>query len=425
MNFLTLFTDQLPTKSNSFIYLFFKPFTMYFKKFFLFFTLLFLLIGCNSKDKKRLALLKTSQLSYAMQPRLDSLPKLSAAYINQKKNAIEHFFIKNWGNDFENVSFLVAQNGQIIYEKYNGFADKENNILNSPETPLHIASVSKVLTASAILKLIDANKLKLDDFFILYFPKFPYADVTIRSLLNHRSGIRKYGYFIDDKTIWKKSDAITNQDILTILETKNITKEYKTDTHFSYCNTNYVLLALLIERITGMRYKLAMKKIIFEPLGMTHTFVFDDESGKETATPSYKGNYRKYAFDFLDAVYGDKNIYSTPRDLLKFDLARNAPNFLSKSLLKEVYEGYSYESKGTKNYGLGIRMHEWATGQKMYYHNGWWHGNTSTYITLIKEKAVIIALSNKFTHKTYKLKCISSLFGDYPFTMQKSTVDGE
>ena len=395
------------------------------KKLLSFFIISLLFISCNSKEKKRLALLQKSQLNYAMHPRTDSLPKLTAEYIVNKKNSIEHFFKKNWGADFENVSFLVAQNGQIIYEKYNGFADKENNILNSAETPLHIASVTKVLTASAILKLVDAKKLKLTDFYITYFPQFPYPDVTIKSLLNHRSGIRKYGYFVDDKNIWKKSKEITNQDILTILETQNITKEYKTDTHFSYCNTNYILLALLIERITGMRYKLAMKKIIFEPLGMKNTFVFDDESGKETATPSYKGNYRKYAFDFLDAVYGDKNIYSTPRDLLKFDLARNAPDFLSSSLLKQMYKGYSYESKGTKNYGLGIRMHEWDTGQKMYYHNGWWHGNTSSYITLVNENAVIIALSNKFTHKTYKLKCLSSLFGDYPFKMDKDGAESE
>lgn len=395
------------------------------KNLFSFFIITLILSSCNSKEKKRLAQLQKSQLIYAMHPRTDSLPKLTVSYIANKKNAIEHFFEKNWGSNFENVSFLVAQNGQIIYEKYNGFADKENNILNSADTPLHIASVTKVLTASAILKLVDAKKLKLTNFFISYFPEFPYPDVTIKSLLNHRSGIRKYGYFVDDKTIWKKSKEITNQDILTILETQNITKEYKTDTHFSYCNTNYVLLALLIERITGMRYKLAMKKIIFEPLGMKNTFVFDDESGKETATSSYKGNYRKYAFDFLDAVYGDKNIYSTPRDLLKFDLARTAPDFLSSSLLKQMYKGYSYESKGTKNYGLGIRMHEWTTGQKMYYHNGWWHGNTSSYITLINENAVIIALSNKFTHKTYKLKCISSLFGDYPFKMNTEGAESE
>ena len=102
---------------------------------------------------------KKPELSYAMLPLEDSLPRLSAAYKATKKREIENFFANNFSNDFENVSFLVAKNGQIIFEKYDGFADKENNILNSSTTPLHIASVSKVLTASAILKLIDAKKI--------------------------------------------------------------------------------------------------------------------------------------------------------------------------------------------------------------------------------------------------------------------------
>ena len=386
---------------------------------------IFLFFSCNKNEKKTKSNQYKSDLVYAMQPREDSLPKLSAIFIKRKQNAINAFFIKNWGNDFENVSFLIAKNGQIIFEKYEGFADKENNVLNSPETPLHIASVSKVLTATAILKLIDAKKMNLNDLVTKFFPAFPYKDVTVKTLLNHRSGIRKYGYFVDLKGIWDRKNTLTNKDILTILETKNINQEYKTDTHFSYCNTNYVLLALIIEKVTGMKYREAMKKIIFLPLNMKNTFVVDETTNKNLATPSYKGNYRKFAFDYLDNVCGDKNIYSTPRDLMQFDLARNAPNFLSKNLLSQVYKGYSYESKGTKNYGLGIRMHEWETGQKMYYHNGWWHGNTSSYITLRKENAVIIALSNKFTHKTYQLKRLSVLFGDYPFTMEKDTTSTE
>ncbi|MBC7524301.1 MAG: beta-lactamase family protein [Flavobacterium sp.] len=383
--------------------------------------LIFLLIGsCNKKNKIALLLNQKPALVYAMFPAKDTLPRLSETYIISKQAQIDNFFVHHWKENFENVSFLVAQNGQIIYEKYEGFADKEHNILNAPETPLHIASVSKVLTATAILKLIDAKKISLDDKLTTYFKGFPYPDVTIKTLLNHRSGIRKYSYFTDNKAIWDKSKTMTNKDILNIIITKNIPLEYKTDTHFSYCNTNYVLLALVIEKITGMKYREAMKKIIFEPLEMKDTFVFDEETPKDKATPSYKENYVKYPFDFLDAIYGDKNIYSTPRDLLKFDCARNSSNFLSKDLLDKVFTGYSYESKGIKNYGLGIRIREWETGQKLFYHNGWWHGNTSSYITLRKENAVIIALSNKFTHKTYQLKNLSVLFGDYPFKFNDS-----
>ncbi len=394
---------------------------------YLLFSLTFLLlISCDKSGKIKNPFKKNkSGLEYAMLPLEDSLPKLSDSYKNTKKREIENFFTNNFANDFENMSFLVAKNGQIIYEKYDGFADKENNILNSPETPLHIASVTKILTASAILKLIDAKKISLDQKLTILFDKFPYPDVTIKTLLNHRSGMKKYNYFCDDKANWGRNKTLTNKDLLEVIINKNIPLETKTDTHFSYNNTNYALLALIIEKVTGMKYSQAMKKIIFEPLGMKNTFVFDETTPKEKGTPSYKYNYVKYPFDFLDAVYGDKNIYSTPRDLLKFDLAKNAPGFLSKELLEQVYKGYSYESKGSKNYGLGIRLREWDTGQKLFYHNGWWHGNTASYITLRKENAVIIALSNKYTRKTFQMKRLSALFGDYPFTLKDTVAKDE
>ena len=382
-----------------------------------------LFIFWNYHDHKDSKHSNDSELTYAITPRKDSLPTLTDSYLAEKKRKIEHFVSKNWSSDFENVSFLVAQNGQIIYEKYEGYADKENNVLNSPETPLHIASVSKVITASAVLKLIDDKKINLDDKLTSYFKGFPYEKVTIKTLLNHRSGIRKYGYFADDKANWDRKKTLTNQDVLDLLITKKIPLEYKTDTHFSYCNTNYVLLALVIEKVTGMKYSKAIQKMIFDPLGMKNSFVFDEDTRKEKATPSYKYNYVKYPFDFLDAIYGDKNIYTTPRDLLKFNLAVTAPTFINKDLFNQIYKGYSYESKGEKNYGLGIRLREWETGQKFHYHNGWWHGNTSSYNTLLKENVLIIALSNKYTKKAYQVNKLAALFGNYPFELKDSDTE--
>jgi CubicO group peptidase (beta-lactamase class C family) len=386
-----------------------------------FLIILFLVFGCKENSKKETQYIP--KVKYAMLPSKEQLPKLSASYVSMEKKQIESFFNTNFKTDFQNISFLVAKNGQIIYEKYEGFADKENNILNSADTPLHIASVTKVLTASAILKLIDSGKITLDQKLTTLFKGFPYPNITIRNLLNHRSGLKKYNYFTEDKQYWDTNKTLTNQDILTILITKKLPLDYPTDTHFVYNNTNYALLALIIEKVTGMKYPEAMKEIIFEPLGMHNTFVFDANNPNKKATPSYKWNYEKYKFDYLDAIYGDKNIYSTPRDLLKFDMARNAPNFLSKSLLEQVYKGYSYENKGVKNYGLGIRLREWPTGQKLFYHNGWWHGNTSAYIPIKEENAVIIALSNKFTSKTYQVKRLAILFGDFPFSLNDSTAE--
>jgi hypothetical protein len=155
---------------------------------------------------------------------------------------------------------------------------------------------------------------------------------------------------------------------------------------------------------------------------MTNTFVFDITKDRDMIAPSYRGSM-EIGIDYLDGIYGDKNIYSTPRDLLKFDKARYAPFFLNPDLLKKVYKGYSYESKGTRNYGLGVRLIEWKKGETFYYHNGWWHGNTSCFINLRKEKVTMIVLSNKYTKKTYQTKQLAALFGDYPFKLDDNGED--
>lgn len=349
-------------------------------------------------------------------------PKLSAEYKVRKSEAINRFIQKNWKSDKENLSFIVVKNGQILYEKYQGLANKNKKIEMSATTPLHLASVSKVLTATATLVLIDAGKIKLDQKVNTILTGFPYPEVTVRTLLNHRSGLTNYAYYTDDTQIWDRHTPLRNQDILDLFIKNNTPLNYPTNKKFAYCNTNYAMLALIIEKVTGLKYPAAMKRMIFDPLGMKDTFVMDYDKDRKNVIPSYKENGVEIGMDFLDAVYGDKNIYSTPRDLMKFDMARYSPDYLNPKLIKEVYVGYSYESKGEKNYGLGIRMIDWVTGQHFYFHNGWWHGNTSAYVNLKKEQVMIVALSNKFSRKPYKVRLLATLFGDYPFKVEKDEV---
>ena len=388
----------------------------------LFLLVLIITVSCSKQEKNEEGIVKINKNGIPiMQPLQEPLPLLSTAFINDKKYSISNFFENTWSKKNDNVSFLVAQNGQIIYENYMGFGNKSTEEKITKDTPLHIASVSKVLTATAILMLIDAKKIQLDQKVTTLIKNFPYPDVTIQTLLNHRSGMKNYAYFTYENNNWDKKKLLSNEDIIKVMVDKEITLETKTDTHFSYCNTNYAVLALIIEKITGLKYPEAMKEMIFDPLGMTNTFVCDIEKDSQNIIPSYKGNNVEIATDYLDGIYGDKNIYSTPRDILKFDTARYAPFFLNPELLKKVYQGYSYESKGLKNYGLGIRMIEFEKGEPFYFHNGWWHGNTSTLITLRKEKVTMVVLSNKFTKKTYQTKKLSSLFGDYPFKLNDGT----
>jgi CubicO group peptidase (beta-lactamase class C family) len=388
-----------------------------------FFLLLLILSSCTKEKKIEIKELKDAELPKGVLPKMKPLvnenQKNTAAFIDKTKISVDSFYKKNWPNNNMNGSFLVAINGEIIYEKYEGFANFTDKKRITSSTPIHIASVSKILTATAILKLVNAKRIGLDDKVTLYLASFPYTDVTIRMLLNHRSGMRSYAYFTDrDKKVWDRKNTLTNQDILTIMRTKKIGLEQKTGTRFAYCNTNYAMLALIIEKVTKLSYREAMNKMIFKPLGMTNTFVLDFDKDKKNVAPSYKGNKVEIGIDYLDKVYGDKNIYSTPRDLLKFDRARYSPSFLEPELLKQVYVGYSNEHPGRKNYGLGIRMINWENGKNFYFHNGWWHGYTSSYITLKDENVTIIALSNKFTKSTYLIRKLAPLFGDYPFKVE-------
>ena len=388
---------------------------------FLSYSLISIISACSTQEKTEEGIIKINEKGIpVMQPLQEELPKLSKAFLDDKKYGVSLFFEKTWSEKNDNVSFLVAKNGQIIYENYMGYANKRTDEKITKDTPLHIASVSKVLTATATLMLIDANKIKLDQKVNTIIKNFPYPEVTVQTLLNHRSGMKNYAYFTYENNNWDKKVTLTNQDIIKVMIEKEIPLESKSDTRFSYCNTNYAVLALIVEKVSGLKFPEAMKEMIFTPLGMNNTYVCEFDKDRNNIIPSYKGNNVEIGTDYLDGVYGDKNIYSTPRDLLKFDTARSAPFFLNPEMLKKVYKGYSYESKGKKNYGLGIRMVEFEEGEPFFFHNGWWHGNTSSFINLRKEKVTIITLSNKYTKKTYQSKKLASLFGDYPFKLTDS-----
>jgi CubicO group peptidase (beta-lactamase class C family) len=403
-------------KIVTYLYLRFDPDTTHMK--FLRYTpyILLLSLGACKDNAKDLAAAKSPEVKDTVlhiTPFDTKFDKLSAKYKSDKQVTVQKYYNKIWPKNDLSGGMLIAKNGQIIFEHYGGFANSREKIKITADTPMHLASVSKVLTAAVILKLIDLGKLELDQKVNTVLPEFPYEEITIKMMLNHRSGLPNYAYFSDDRAIWDRS-MMTNQDVLNLLAAHKFDLYFKPDKKFAYCNTNYTMLALVIEKLTGKNYRQAMKDIIFDPLGMKNTYVFDIDKDRETASLSYKGNGVLYGFDFLDNIYGDKNIYSTPRDMLKFDLATYSKKFLDPKLVKQVFQGYSYEHKGERNYGLGIRMHEWETGEKLFYHNGWWHGNTTSYVTLKKDTVTMIALSNKFSYKPYKIWKLATDFGQYP-----------
>lgn len=372
-------------------------------------TLLLILESCARVNNKKVTSGPLNEGDTASLPATTLTPDELSYY----KRMVDNHLDSTLGRTRFNGSVLVAKNGQIVFEEYNGFVDprtKRDSI--NPSTPFHLASVSKTFTGMATLKLWEEGRLNIDDPVSKYLPGFPLEGVTIRLLLNHRSGIPKYDHYMGEMG-WDKHKMISNQDVLDFL-----IANYKKipiaqpNRGFSYSNTNYALLALIIEKVSAQPFPAYLKKTFFDPLGMKDTYVFT-LADSARYMPSFYYNNREYRFEFLDAVYGDKNIYSTVRDLLKWDQALASERFFKRSTLEQAYAGYSFEKPGTHNYGLGWRMYLLKNGKKLVYHNGWWHGNRTSFYRMPDENATIIALCNNDCRYVYKVKELADIFGDY------------
>lgn len=339
---------------------------------------------------------------------------VSEAYIAEKRFKIDSFYSKCINSPYYSGGFIVVKNGRVLYEDYRGYANVKTKEKINASTPIHLASVSKVLTSIAILRLVQQDNIMLDQKVTDWLPKFPYKNTTIRTLLNHRSGLQHYANFPGlMKKRWDRRKVLTNQDVFNLLVQNKFRLIFQHDTHFDYCNTNYIILALIIEKATGLNYRKAMHELVFKPLGMTNTYVFNYDTDKDTASKSYRGN-TIFPWDQFDNLYGDKNIYSTPRDLVKFDLGTYSADFIRPDLLEEAFHGYSSGKvkKPIKDYGLGMRMRFLPpNGEKMIYHNGWWHGNNTSFVPVRKDTVTVVCLGNKYSNRPYAtLSMASSVF---------------
>ncbi len=327
---------------------------------------------------------------------------------------------------------LVAKNGEIIFEDYQGQYDRSTRQLIDSLTPFHLASISKTFTASAILRLYEQGKLDLNDPVETYIPGFPYRGIQLKLLLNHRSGLPKYEYFMNatgsrtvryknkrGRWVYKKeyyrdpkrfNGLATNRDVVDYMIRYKIPATAKPNTRYQYCNTNYALLAMVIEKVTGRNYPDYLKDSLFTPLGMNSSFVF---SMRDTGNyvPSYDYRNSPYPLGTFDVVYGDKNIYSTVRDLFKWNEALKTGKYVSLTTLQDMaYQPYSHETKGNRNYGLGWHLYFPADAPPVIYHNGWWHGNNTVFKRLITDDAVIIVLGNRFNRNIWAAGKISNVF---------------
>ncbi|UHG91727.1 serine hydrolase domain-containing protein [Spirosoma oryzicola] len=334
-------------------------------------------------------------------------------HADQKAQQIEHIFQQKVREGL-NGNVLVAQKGMVLYKHCFGLGHFERGQRDTlvDDSKFQLASLSKTFTAVGTLKLIELGKLKFEDTIQKFYPDFPYHGITIRELLSHRSGLPNYQYAFDDSmkvNFYKKEKPYpSNATIMHWFATvKPTPRAYNIPGRgFSYSNTNYMVLASIIEKVSGKSYEEYIHATIFEPLGMHQTFVATtkNELFNQHKTAGYQWN-RRIPKDYYDDVVGDKGIYSTIGDLFRWYRALNGDCVLQKKTLQEAFVPRSFEKKGAKNYGYGFRMMLGDDNQPEFiYHSGWWKGYNTMFWFSPKDEYVIIMLGNKYNKTVYRVK---------------------
>jgi len=357
-------------------------------------------------------------------PRTEELSEAALAVLNSPVTKSQQTELTAFYQDMVRAGFngamLVAKKGVVIFERYHGLENYRNKAsAMNDSSSFQLASVSKTFTAMGILWLMEKKQLSLTDSVQKYYPQFPYKGITLQMLLSHRSGLPNYLYFCD--SIWPDKDKfLSNDDVIRLMVTHRPRLQHTPGTHFQYCNTNYMLLGAIIEKVSGQKYADFMQHTFFGPLGMTNTFVYAPATAvRPHQTASHKYNGQLEPDTYFDGVVGDKGIYSSARDMLKWDQALYSGQLFSEETIKAAYTPYSHEKPGIRNYGLGWRLMVYPDSSEIVYHNGWWHGNNTVFNRIIKDTSTIIILGNKYNRNIYRaVKPISAILGH-------GTEDGE
>lgn len=291
-------------------------------------------------------------------------------------------------------AIAIMMEESLVFSKAYGLASLEHLVPNSTETVFNLASVSKQFTAIGIVKLEEQGKLSIDDDIRLYIPEFPNFDkiITIRHLLHHTSGLRSFHYLLV-LAGWRLNDERTNEDLYRfMLKQKEL--NFNPGDEYMYCNTGYMLMVNIIEKITGEPFVSWMKSNVFDALGMYNTYIETRSNAVHlnTAT-SYSG-----AKPFLRNIeywsyFGSANVNSTTSDLSVWLRNFYNPTQGWESAFEHMQTLDPLNGGGYNNYAYGVKIDSYK-GIKRIQHGGSTGGYRTFIGTLPSEKVSIVVLSN-------------------------------
>lgn len=349
---------------------------------------------------------------------------LSPAYLQSQTQAFNAYFDELANLRQHNGNLLVADQGKVLINFSSGYADFATQKVNTSASHFNLASISKVITATAILQLKEKGKLRLDDVVVKYLPSFPFHEITIRHLLTHTSGLPDLELF-EDIVKQFHDTVITNRNILPELGKWTRGLYFKPGDEYRYCNTEYNLLALLVETESDMGFSAYLEKYIFGPAGMKDTYVLEPglaKGGYLVAQPQMKPHPGydstfiavdsiarfKYLTHNISGTVGQGNVMSTTIDMLKFDQAYFKEKLLDASTMQEAMTPVklndgtipfnqrmdTIEGEGKMTYGLGWEIFEQPLYGISVGHGGFKFGLATFYFHNPAKNQTIVGFDN-------------------------------
>ena len=303
---------------------------------------------------------------------------------------------------------VVVRDGKVVLAKGYGAADIETGTAASENTAFQIASVTKQFTAAGVLLLVEDGKLKLDDTLGKYVPDVPakWSGITIRQLLNQISGIPNYtagGKLVND-------NVYTKAEILGVV--KDVPPAFEPGTQWAYSNTNYFLLGMVIEKVSGKSYPEYMRARVFKPLGMDSTEVNTSGLKVKNAATGYNfksGKWEKAGLDDPSQPFAAGAIVSTPADMAKWAVAVSEGKLLKKSSWDEAFASGKLANGKSTGYGFGWQAGK--IGETEYIgHSGGIAGFGSYHVRFPSENLSVVVMTNTAGRATQLANDIAGVY---------------
>ncbi|MGB6482461.1 MAG: serine hydrolase domain-containing protein [Candidatus Acidiferrales bacterium] len=295
----------------------------------------------------------------------------------------------------------IYHRGQILLAKGYGLADVELNVPVKPETLFQSGSVGKQFVSAAVMMLVEEGKVGLDDSIVKYFPNAPatWKPILIKNLLSHTSGLAEYesgSRTGPNGPFYLRLDFTENQ-LLQKIEALPI--EFAPGDKWNYRNTNYVLLGIMIHKVTGKFYADYLAERIFKPLGMTSTRLISDAD----IIPNRSSGYEIHGDKLQNQTWvsptfnstADGALYFNVLDLAKWDGALYGTRLLKQSSLNRIWTIYPLNDgkPNPAHYGFGWEINT-LNGHKVIEHSGAWQGFTCDISRYVDDSLTVVVLTN-------------------------------